>query len=299
MNDRVLLTEKFPEIRTINLKDYTTWKIGGEALCLDVNSVDYLCAVSDFLKINDVHWFVLGAGSNILASDEYRGLIVRLTGEFVKTIWQDTKKGWKITAGAGTHLPSLAGAACMKGGRGLVFAVGIPGTVGGAIFMNAGAYGNTISECITTVRIVTGHGKKLIINACDCNFSYRCSRFQEKKEIITGVEILLDHDDPCTLKNKAREILELRRRKFPLDYPNAGSVFRRPVTGPPPGELIEQAGLKGYRVGGSVVSSLHANFILNMGDATFSDICSLISIIKDRVVQQSGILLEEEVQYLI
>ncbi len=246
-----------------------------------------------------IPWFILGQGSNVLASDSgCREVIIRLSGDMAETAWHRSEKGWNIIIGGGVHLPVLSGVACNRGASGLEFAIGIPGTVGGAVFMNAGAYGNSISDFLKSVSVLDYRGSGNIIVGEECCFGYRFSRFQKERAVITGVELSLGIDDPASLRSEGKRILELRRKKFPLQYPNAGSVFRKPDEGVPPGKLIEDAGLKGRTVGGARVSCKHANFIINTGKATSDDIAELIDIVREYVLASSGILLKEEIRYL-
>lgn len=246
-----------------------------------------------------IPWFILGQGSNVLASDAgCEEVIIRLSGDLAKTSWYSLKNGWILKSGGGVHLPSLSGAACSRGASGLEFAIGIPGTVGGAVFMNAGAYGNSISDFMKSVSVLDFRGSENIIDRDECCFEYRFSRFQSEKTVITEVEMLLGVDDPNVLRSEGKRILDLRRKKFPLQYPNAGSVFKKPEEGVPPGKLIEDAGLKGKTAGGAMVSEKHANFIINTGGATSANIIELIEIVREAVLSRSGILLKEEIQYL-
>ncbi len=246
-----------------------------------------------------ISWFIIGRGSNVLACDSGCGeLIILLSGALAKTEWDRSDEDWKIFTGGGVHLPSLSGAACTRGASGLEFAIGIPGTVGGAVFMNAGAYGSSISDLVESVSVLDYRGSSNIITRDDCRFDYRFSRFQEEGSVITGVMLSSGIADSGNLRSEAKRILELRREKFPLQYPNAGSVFRKPDEGVPPGKLIEDAGLKGKTVGGAMVSEKHANFIINTGRATSDDIASLITHVRDIVFKRSGIQLKEEIRYL-
>lgn len=246
-----------------------------------------------------IPWFVLGLGSNVLASDEgCREVVIRLSGAMTRTEWHLSGNRWHLRAGSGVHLPSLSGAACSRGASGLEFAIGIPGTVGGAVFMNAGAYGSSIADFLKSVKVLDYRGSTDRIPVEECGFGYRYSRFQEERTVITGLEMSLESDDSAALRCEAKRILSLRRKKFPLQYPSAGSVFRKPGDGISPGKLIEDAGLKGRSVGGAEVSRKHANFIINTGEATSDDIAELIDIVRKSVLSSSGILLKEEIRYL-
>lgn len=281
----------------IQLSRFTTWEIGGPTAAVTVNTAEELADTVKFLSKKSLPWVILGRGSNTLAPTEgWHGVVVFLKGELAEFSFDRSL----LFAGGGTHLPSMAGAACSKGLAGLIFAVGIPGTVGGAIFMNAGAYGSSISELVEEVRVLHPCGSIEYLTAEDCGFDYRFSRFQNDHSIVLSVKLRLSDkaEDSDILRKEAREILQMRRQKFPLHAPNAGSVFRRPDNGFPPGKLIEDCGLKGYKLGGAMVSTVHANFIENTGGATSSDVMKLIEFIIHRVRQASGITLRREIRKL-
>ncbi|MCK5131263.1 MAG: UDP-N-acetylmuramate dehydrogenase [Candidatus Sabulitectum sp.] len=281
----------------IELSEYTTWEIGGPSAAVMVNTARELTDTVKFISENSLPWVILGKGSNTLAPTEgWHGVVVLLRGELSDFSF----KGSLLTAGGGAHLPSISGAACSKGLAGLVFAVGIPGTVGGAIFMNAGAYGRSISELVEEVSVLHPCGSIEYLTAEDCGFGYRSSRFQKDDSIVLNVVLRLSEKAGSSgeLRREARGVLQLRRQKFPLHAPNAGSVFRRPDNGPPPGKLIEDCGLKGYRLGGAMVSAVHANFIENTGGATSSDVMQLIEFVVERVRKISGITLKREIRKL-
>lgn len=283
----------------MQLSELTTWRTGGPAVSVTVTSTGMLADLLALTFKEGISWFILGQGSNVLASDAGCGeVIIRLFGDMSKIRWRPLESGWVLKSGGGVHLPSLSGAACSRGAAGLEFAIGIPGTVGGAVFMNAGAYGNSISDCLKSVSVLDFRGSENIIDRDECCFGYRFSRFQDEKTVITGVEMLLGVDDPGVLRSEGKRILDLRRKKFPLQHPNAGSVFKKPEEGIPPGKLIEDAGLKGKTAGGAMVSEKHANFIINTGDATSADIAELIDTVREVVFEKSGILLKEEIRYL-
>jgi len=294
------LREHFPaNVGIYQLSEMTTWKTGGPAVSVTVTSSGMLADLLGLTFREGIPWFILGQGSNVLASDSgCSEVIIRLAGRMEETEWQPSEKGWTLCTGGGVHLPKLSGVACSRGASGLEYAIGIPGTVGGAVFMNAGAYGNSISDCLNRVSVLDCRGSENIFDVDECCFGYRTSRFQNEKMIITEVEISLGIDDPAVLRSEGKRILSLRRSKFPLKYPNAGSVFRRPDEGIPPGKLIEDAGLKGRTAGGAQVSEKHANFIINTGDASSYDIVELIEIVRESVFSFSGIMLKEEIRYL-
>jgi UDP-N-acetylmuramate dehydrogenase len=283
--------------KVIRLSDFTTWGIGGYTASCAVTSEQELAEVLNLLQERSLPWVILGKGSNTLAPSEgWHGVVVLLKGSFTEFSF----KGNLVTAGGGAHLPSVSGAACSTDLTGLVFAVGIPGTVGGAVFMNAGAYGSSISDLVEEVGVLHPGGAIEYLTAEECGFAYRTSVFQKNGAVVLGATLRLSRaaGNSGELRREAREILQLRRRKFPLDVPNAGSVFRRPDNGPPPGKLIEDCGLKGYRTGGAVVSRVHANFIENAGGATSSDVMHLIEYVTDRVRRNTGIVLRREIRQL-
>lgn len=295
-----LLTESFPaDVEIQQLRGLTTWQTGGPAVSVTATSCGMLADLLGLTASEGIPWFILGQGSNVLASDSgCREVIIRLSGDMSETVWHRSEKGWGLKTGGGVRLPSLSGAACSRGASGLEFAIGIPGTVGGAVFMNAGAYGNSISDFLKSVSVLDYRGSANIIVEDECCFGYRSSRFQKERAVITGIELSLGIGDPTVLRSEGKRILELRRKKFPLNYPNAGSVFRKPDEGIPPGKLIEDAGLKKRTVGGAMVSGKHANFIINTGKATSDDIAELIDVVRESVLDFSGILLKEEIRYL-
>jgi len=283
--------------KVIKLSDFTTWGIGGYTASCIAASERELEDVLGLLREQSLPWVILGKGSNTLApSAGWHGVVVFLKGKFTEFSF----KGNTVTAGGGAHLPSVSGAACSTGLSGLVFAVGIPGTVGGAVFMNAGAYGSSVSELVEEIRVLNPDGTIEYLTAEECGFGYRTSFFQQSDTVVLGAKLQLSAaaGNRGELRREAREILRLRRRKFPLGVPNAGSVFRRPDNGPPPGKLIENCGLKGYRTGGAVVSRVHANFIENAGGATSSDVMRLIEHITEKVRETTGIVLQREIRQL-
>jgi len=226
----------------------------------------------------------------------WHGAVVLLKGDLAGFSFN----GSLLKAGGGAYLPAMAGVACSLGLSGLTFAVGIPGTAGGAVFMNAGAYGSSIADLVQETRVLHPGGSIEYFTGRECDFGYRSSRFQKENSIIIDIKLKLsaEIESAADLRIKAREILRLRREKFPLRAPNAGSVFRRPDSGPPPGKLIEDSGLKGYSIGGAMVSHTHANFILNTGNATSTEVLKLIGHVTEKVLKDSGIMLKTEITIL-
>ncbi|HRW77477.1 MAG TPA: UDP-N-acetylmuramate dehydrogenase [Candidatus Sabulitectum sp.] len=286
------------EFKTVDLSRFTTWGIGGPSRAAFPGNDDELASVVEYLENKSIPWTVLGRGSNTLAPSEgWDGVVIVLSGEYQRFRF----RGTSLAAGGGAPLPSMAGAACSLGLDGLVFAVGIPGSAGGAVFMNAGAYGSSLSDVVREVTFLSRAGELHTLAMEQCGFAYRKSRFQEGAPVvITQVVMDLSRCDggPGILRERASQVLSLRRAKFPLGVPNAGSVFKRPVDGPPPGRLIEDCGLKGLAVGGAMVSHVHANFIENRGGATSGDVIRLMELVHHRVLQRTGYDLLREVELL-
>lgn len=280
----------------VELSGYTTWRIGGPALAVFPGNLEELEEAFEYILWKKMPWTVLGRGSNTLApSSGWEGAVIILSGGFLR--WSISEES--IAAGGGASLPSTAGSACSAGLDGLTFAVGIPGTAGGAVFMNAGAYGSCMSDVVRSIEVFSPEEGREEIQAEDCGFGYRRSSLQGSGRIITGVRIKLARSgDPADLRRHAVEVLDLRRRKFPLRSPNAGSVFKRPAEGLPPGKLIEDCGLKGCRIGAAEVSRVHANFIVNLGGATSDDVARLMDHVRESVLRTTGIELHREVRML-
>lgn len=293
------IAESLPpgRVEEVRLGELTTFRVGGAATVVTLSNPGEVEEVLRICSEFGLAWYVLGRGSNVLVPDSgIDGVVVRLGGRLASRNFTGTG----IEAGAGASLPPLCGAACMSGLSGLSFAVGIPGTVGGAIVMNAGAYGRSISDVVERVRCFDGGALEwLELGAEECLFGYRSSLFRDRRELlITGAVLELPRSDPERLVSEARKYLGERRKRFPLSLPNCGSVFKRPVGNTPPGRLIEDAGLKGTRIGGAMVSDVHANFIVNLGDATSGDIRELMELVKNTVLERTGVLLEEEVELI-
>ena len=280
-------------IQNAPMKDYTSFRIGGPAdlLFLPQNS-DELILGLDTAKELGIPYVVMGNGSNMLISDKgIEGLVIRIGPDFSGIQYDGCTQ--KVLAG--TLLCLAANDSLDKGFMGLEWATGIPGTIGGAVAMNAGAYGGEIKQLLTKVECYINGEIKQIIPAEE-DMAYRYSRFTAPNTIVLSAEFSLLPDDGSA-KEKARDYCESRRIKQPLNYPSAGSTFKRP-TGHYAGALIEQAGLKGFKVGGAEVSTLHAGFVINTGGATCDDVCTLIKEVQDRVYDRFGVNLEPEVKII-
>ena len=276
------------------LKDYTSFRIGGPAdIFLIPLQNRVLPKIIAILNNYQQDFFILGKGSNIIVGDQgIRGVVIynaRLNNIIIKD--------GQITAECGVTLAALAKQAMEAGLSGLEFASGIPGSLGGAIFMNAGAYGSEMKDIIVEVDVINNTGDVLTLNKQQLDLSYRHSILQEKSLIASRVKLKLAPGDREQIKAQMKKLNQQRQEKQPLEWPSAGSVFKRPdgyYTGP----LIEKAGLKGARVGDAQVSQKHAGFIINRGNATARDVIELIKKVQREVYQNSGIKLETEPRYI-
>ena len=279
------------------MKDYTTFQIGGPCDIL-VRPYDegQVAALIQFCAVNGIRWQVIGNGSNLLAPDGgVSGVVIQIGSNF-SYIRKSLKEG-EIICAAGASLSAAAAFAQKEGLTGLEFAWGIPGNVGGALFMNAGAYGGEMKDIVVSADYVDGMGNARTIGFSEMQFGYRHSVFSDKDWCITKVKMQLRPGDPAEIRRTMENLMERRKSKQPLEYPSAGSVFKRPE-GNYAGALIEQCGLKGRRVGGAQVSEKHAGFIVNLGDASSRDVARLIREIQNTVEEQTGYRLECEMRQL-
>ncbi|MBR6172124.1 MAG: UDP-N-acetylmuramate dehydrogenase [Eubacterium sp.] len=274
------------------MRFHTTFRTGGPArwFC-PVSSVSDILDVLRFADEKKAGLFVIGKGSNLLVSDDgLSGVVMEIGDGFRKM----TVDGDRIIAEAGASLSAVAAAARNYGLSGLEFASGIPGTLGGGISMNAGAYDGEMKDVVESVDVIR-KGELLRLNGEEMHFSYRSSRCHEEELIITGAVLHLTPGDPAEIGKKMQELNERRREKQPLKYPSAGSTFKRPE-GYFAGKLIQDAGLKGYSVGDAQVSEKHAGFVINRGNASSEDIYRLIMHVVQEVEKNSGVRLEPEVR---
>lgn len=284
------------------LSAWTTYRIGGPADALvTLLDVEDLQEVLKLCRLEELRWKLLGRGSNILAADEGFGGIVIVLGEGFKYIGRDPERdqgsNW-VKSGAGVGLARLSSWCADSGLSGFEFASGIPGTVGGGVVMNAGAWGRSMADVIRSIELVD-HEKIEIISEKHLNFSYRTCRVLagRKNAVVTGVTMSFKTAAPEQIKETIRTLKEKRKERQPYGQPNCGSVFRNPEE-ISAGKLIDEAGLKGRRIGDAAVSEKHANFIVNCGQASAHDVLALIDEIKERVMQTSGVELIPEVQFL-
>lgn len=274
------------------MSKHTSFKIGGNAdVYIKVNNLSKLSTILKECQASDVDYMILGNGSNLLVSDEgIRGAVIRLDGDFRKiTLLDDTT----IFCGAGATLAYLCKFALNCGLSGLEFAWGIPGTVGGAVFMNAGAYDGEMKDVVHSVSHISPSGEIGRTEKENMNFGYRTSVYRSNNMIITRVTLKLKKGNPDEIRAKMDDYMSRRSTKQPLEYPSAGSVFKRPE-GNFAGALIEQCGLKGKTCGGAQVSEKHAGFIINKSNATAKDVRDLIGEIQKTVSDKTGYNLECE-----
>lgn len=270
---------------------HTTFKIGGNAdMFIIVKDREELAFCVQNAKKQGVPYYICGNGSDLLVSDAgIKGAVI--STEMLKGI---NITGDFVAVEAGNSVQSLCTAVMREGLSGLEFAFGIPGTVGGAVYMNAGAYGGEIKDTIVSATYLDKSGEIKEISKEEMELSYRKSVFQENGGIILSAAFRLNKDDPDKILEKMNGYMERRKEKQPLEFPSAGSVFKRPE-GNYAGTLIEKSGLKGAKCGGAMVSEKHAGFIVNTGGATCEDVKNLIKIIQDKVFKDSGVMLETEV----
>ena len=283
------------------LSEYTSFKTGGPADALvRPTTIEEVQALVKFAKEEDIPYYILGNGTNMLVSDEgFRGLIISLkdlNGDIVFSQTGD-KDTWLASTYAGCTLARLASEAASKGCSGLEFAAGIPGSVGGAVVMNAGAYGGEIKDILDFADVLDENGDVVRLSNKELDFGYRHSIIQEKEYIVLSVSFILKKGDEEAIKAEIKELGERRREKQPLEYPSAGSTFKRPE-GLFAGKLIEDSGLKGFSVGDAQVSEKHCGFVVNKGRAKSADIYELISEVIEKVYDKTGVVLEPEIKLL-
>lgn len=298
-------TSLIPELRTAfpalavrenePLARHCSFRIGGPAaVMLAPGSADELAAVCRWLRDRGEAPFLLGNGTNMLFPDEGLDRIVVKTSPSAGSIRID---GTRVEAEAGATLARTASEALAAGLTGLEFAHGIPGSVGGGVVMNAGAYGGELRDVVTETEYLDGDMERRVLRGAEHDFSYRHSFFSEHEGIVLRTVFSLAPGDPAAIAARMRELADKRRNSQPLEMPSAGSTFKRPVGGYA-AALIDEAGLKGFSVGGAQVSPKHAGFVVNTGGATCADVLRLIEHIQNTVLARSGIRLEPEVRII-
>jgi UDP-N-acetylmuramate dehydrogenase len=277
------------------LSRYTTFKIGGAAdYVAEPENAEEIAGLIVLCKKYNVPYFILGNGSNILVSDQgYRGLIIHiLTGMNDICV-----EGTRISAQAGASLIKVSRIAKENSLTGMEFASGIPGSVGGAVYMNAGAYGGELKNIVSSVKVMNSAGDIYDIPCDDMDFSYRHSIVEEQNLIVLEAVFDLKKGDIAEIDSEMKKLSEARLAKQPLEYPSAGSTFKRPE-GYFAGKLIMDAGLRGAAVGGARISDKHCGFVINTGGATASDVMGLVEHVQQTVYKKDGIMLELEVKKL-
>lgn len=277
------------------MKQHTTFRVGGEAECfITIQQEEELVKLIPYLNQIEQDYFILGNGSNLLVGDKgYRGIVFKFDGPMEEI----RVEGTRITAKAGALLSRVASTAKENGLTGLEFAAGIPGSIGGGVVMNAGAYDGEMKQVVEAVRVIDREGQITTLDCDTMEFGYRTSIIKNRPYIVLEVVLQLAEGDPEQIGAKMEELSQLRRSKQPLEYASAGSTFKRPE-GYYAGKLIMDAGMRGYRIGGAQVSDKHCGFIINTGKATAADIREVIEEVQERVKERFHVALEPEVVYL-
>lgn len=277
------------------MKSHTTFRIGGPAeVFIMPKSIKQVQMAVKICQEEQIPYFILGNGSNLLVSDRgYRGVIIQMD----RNMGEIQVEGTEIQAAAGALLSSIAVAARRESLTGFEFAGGIPGTLGGAVVMNAGAYGGEIKDVLKEVTVMDGDGKIFTLPASELEMGYRTSIIKTAGYLVLSARITLSRGKEEDIKARTRELSEMRTQKQPLDYPSAGSTFKRPE-GYFAGKLIMDSGLRGYSVGGAMVSEKHCGFVINKGNATAEDVVSLMKHVTEVVQEKYGVTLEPEVKFL-
>lgn len=276
---------------------HTSFKIGGSAdILIKAKSIEDIKTILEYSKNENIPLYVMGNGSNLLVKDNgIRGIVIVV--EFNEVNIEESEDKVKVTVGAGVKLGKLAGDLLKKGIGGFEFASGIPGTIGGAVRMNAGAHGKEMKDIVIKTTYMDFGGNINRVTNEQQEFSYRKSIFASKKWIILSTELELQYSEEKEIKLKMEEYAKYRREKQPITYPNAGSTFKRGedfITA----KLIDEAGLKGYTIGGAKVSSLHAGFIINTGNATADDVLKLVDYVTKTVYNKFGKKIELEIELI-
>ncbi|MDR1801740.1 MAG: UDP-N-acetylmuramate dehydrogenase [Lachnospiraceae bacterium] len=277
------------------MKNHTTFKVGGPAdFLVNPNSEDELIGVLSLCKEASVPFYIIGNGSDLLVSDKgFRGVIIRFLENYSEiNVFEE-----KIKAQSGALLKNVSLKALEAGLTGLEFAFGIPGTIGGACVMNAGAYDSELKNVIESVRVLTKEHEIRVFSCEEMEFGYRTSRISKENDIVLEAVFSLKKGDTAQIKAKMDDFQSRRKSKQPLEYPSAGSTFKRPE-GYFAGKLIQEAGLSGFRIGGACVSEKHCGFVINAGNATAKDVYDVIKGVQERVFRNSGVNLSPEIKFL-
>lgn len=293
-NSKIEIAENVPMSR------YTSFKAGGSAGALiEVKGIQELKTVLVTVAEKNIPHMILGNGSNTLFKDSgYDGVVIKLSDNFAGVSVEKCEDGFVVKAGTAILLSTLAKILLKEELTGFEFAGGIPGSLGGALFMNAGAYGGEMKDIVVSVTAVSPDGScEKVFSADEMDFGYRHSSLEENGYIAVEAALRLQKGDYNLIAAKMKELSEKRNSKQPVQYPSAGSTFKRPE-GYFAGKLIEDAGLKGVSVGGAQVSTLHSGFIINRDNATATDILNLITLVQNRVYDETGVMLKPEVRII-
>ena len=299
--DKIVRIVGLQEIRFKEpMKNHTTMKVGGNAACfVTPDSQEQICALVRLLKEENVPYYILGNGSNVIVRDEgYEGVMICLAARY---------KGFHVTEGpdgraivyvkSGTDNKAFSDAMISKGLSGFEFASGIPGSIGGATAMNAGAYDGEMKMIVRQVKILDPEGQIVTKSNEEMQFGYRHSLVSDGNGVVLETVLELHRDDPAEIQKRVDEFTRRREEKQPLEYPSCGSTFKRPE-GYFAGKLISDAGLQGYRIGGAQVSEKHAGFVINRDHASAKDVLELVEHIKKTVLESQGVQLECEIKIL-
>jgi UDP-N-acetylmuramate dehydrogenase len=277
------------------MADYTTWRVGGMVEALyTAQDVDELRQVIRYLNQEQVPYLVVGRGSNLLVRDGGFGGVAILLSGALAVVELEQDNDLRLLAGAGLPVVDLLNYCRGSGLGGLEFLGGIPGTIGGTVAMNAGAFGCEIGDRVLYIQVITSSGEVIRRDKTQLSFSYRKLKMEEGS-VIVMVGLNVDQESPEVVSMRVANYLKRRKKSQPLEYPSAGSVFRNPPKGYA-GKLIEEAGLKGKRIGGAMISDKHANFIINTGGAQAKDILALMCLAQEEVKRRTGIELQPEIQ---
>lgn len=281
--------------RDVPMKDFTSFRTGGNAsFMVEPDTSDKIRRIVQYLSEKQLPYYIIGNGTNMLFPDDgYEGVVIRIGSQYGKI----GINGTVVTAQAGASLAAIASKTLEEGLTGFEFASGIPGTVGGGVVMNAGAYGGEMSQVVLETACIDSRGDPARLQGEDHGFGYRRSRIQADGLIATEVTMAFEKGDRDEVRRKMAELNARRRDKQPLNLPSAGSVFKRPE-GYYSGQLIQECGLKGHTIGGAQVSDKHCGFIVNIGNATSRDILDLIECVRKTVYEKKGVLLEPEVKII-
>lgn len=279
------------------MSKHTSFKIGGKAdFYVQASSIDEIRKIQKYANKNSIPLYIIGNGSNLLVSDEgVRGIVLKV--DIQKLEKEEKENKVILTVGAGVKMMALAQKLAVDGLTGFEELSGIPGSIGGAIRMNAGAYGKEIKDIVISTKCMNEQGKIVELTNEEQKFSYRSSLFAKEKYIILETKISLEKGIASQIKAKMDEYLRQRKEKQPIEYPSAGSTFKR-GDGFITAKIIDECGLKGYSIGGAQISNKHAGFIINTGEATAQDVLNLIKYVKKQVFEKKGLKIEEEIEFI-